>query len=114
MAQRRTQIWADRRLVLAVFVAAATVFVFFGVRLVGHAFRWSDAPHEAIAGWMTPRYVAHAWQVPPEVIADALGLERDGTGRRVSLEQLAAERGVSVGELAAAIEVAIAAQGREP
>lgn len=100
----------------ALLALAVLATVGFGLRLGVSTLRWSDpAVHDQpIAGWMTPRYVARSWEVPPEVVAEALALGRDGSGRRVTLEALAAQRGVSVASLAAALAAAIDAsrQGR--
>ena len=63
---------------------------------------WSDPAHrnQNIAGWMTPRYVGHSWQVPPEVIATALGLTQDGSGRRITLADIAESQGSDMAALA--------------
>lgn len=99
-----------RRLLLAAFLAALALTVFFGVRAVLFAVYWHDPAHrdEAIAGWMTPRYVAHSWNVPPEVVAAAIDLEPGAAGRRPTLERIAAAEGVPLPELTARIETAIA------
>ncbi|MBD3677060.1 MAG: hypothetical protein HUJ27_01505 [Rhodobacteraceae bacterium] len=83
--------------------------LFFAIRLTVFTIYWSDPDHrdQPIAGWMTLRYVVHSWDVPPEVVAGALSLEMDGTGRRVTLEELGARRGVSVQELARDLDRAI-------
>ena len=49
-----------------------------------------------------------SWDVPPEVVGEALSLPRDGTGRRVTLAEVAAAQGVSVGALAGELAGAIA------
>ena len=58
---------------------------------------------------MTPRYVAMSWGVPPEVVGDALVLERDSSGRRMTLADLAAARGMDVDAMAAQVTEAIEA-----
>jgi hypothetical protein len=78
------------------------------VRLAVFAFYFSAHRDEAIAGWMTPRYIAHSWDVPPETIGAALGLEPGRSGRPPTLERLAEERGVPLAELEAAVAAAIA------
>ena len=97
--------WATAGLGLAIAVA-----LFFAVRTALFWAYWADPAHrdEVIAGWMSPRYVATSWHVPPEVVGDALGLDQEKP-RRVTLDQLAQERGVSVTELAAQLETAITA-----
>jgi hypothetical protein len=92
---------------LAVALLIAAVF---GLRLANGALTWQDVPADpAIAGWMTPRYVVRSWDVPPDLVAGALDLERDGIGRRVTLTALAEERGVPPAVLIDALETAIAA-----
>ena len=58
---------------------------------------------------MTPRYVGHSWRVPPEVIAIALGLTRDGSGRPVTLADIAEKQGTDMASLAEKLQAAIAA-----
>ena len=100
------------RRVLIVVLAAASIFVaFFAVRMVASFIYWQDEAHQfqPLAGWMTPRYVGRSWQVPPEVVAGALGdMIESGTGRN-SLEQSAEARGETVETVIARLEEAIAA-----
>lgn len=100
-----------RRGLLAGFVLAAALAVFFGVRLFHGASLWTDTPPQdpPIAGWMTPRYVMRAWDTPPEVIAGALDLDEAGVGRRMTLTELAADRGEATEALIADLDAAIAA-----
>jgi hypothetical protein len=100
-------LWKRHRWLLIGFVAMVALTAFFVVRTVLSTLYWSDHRDETIAGWMTPRYVAMSWQVPPEVVGEALSLERDGSGRRSTLAELAATRGVSVEALAAEVAQAI-------
>lgn len=92
-------------------VAALALVGFFAVRLALGALYWGDPEHRDVplAGWMSPRFVAMSWNVPPELVGQALELPRDGSGRRVTLQQLAEERGVPLGELIGALDAAIAA-----
>ena len=101
-------LWARHRWLLLATVAALALAVFFGVRAVLFGLYWSGHRDETIAGWMTPRYVAMSWDVPPEVVGEALALAPDGSGRRITLADLAAERGMSVEALGAEVAVAIA------
>ena len=100
--------WRGVLLTAAFGVAAAMALVSL-LRLTEAPRLWRDAADAGpLAGWMTPRLVAHARAVPPGVIAAALGLSRDDAGRRVSLDRLAAARGEPVAELIAALEQAMA------
>jgi len=103
------RLWRAHRLVLAGFVLAAALTLFFAARLTLSLIYWNDPAHrdQAIAGWMTPRYVGHSWRIPPEVLAETLGIE-PGSGRPQTLAEIAAERGTTVEALAAAIAAAAA------
>jgi len=106
VSRRRPPRW-----LLAAFVLAAAVTAFFALRMVVAAIRWSDPElrDQPIAGWMTPRYVAMSWQVPPEVIAEALEADAGGSLRGRTLEQIAAARGIPADALAEALKDAITA-----
>ncbi len=101
------RLWRDHRLLSVAFLATGALTAFFAVRLVASWIYWSDPAHRdaEIAGWMTPRYVAHSWRLPPDLVAETLGLDRR-TGPPPTLADVAKERGVTVGELAARIEAA--------
>ena len=45
------------------------------------------------AAWMTVRFVARSWEVPPEAVAEAAGVPAGGTWRRTTLEEIAAGQG---------------------
>lgn len=93
------------------FALAVLLTLFFLTQFVVSSLRWSGADRidQPIAGWMTPRYVVRSWDVPPSVVADALGLTKDGTGRRITLEDLAAAQGRDLDEMIEALAAAIAA-----
>ena len=67
------------------------------------------APPErpALEGWMSPRYVGHAWGVPPQVIRQIMELERPN-GRPPTLDDVTAEMGITLQELEARIAAASA------
>jgi hypothetical protein len=100
---------AGRRWLLVGLVAAVALALLFGLRAVLFMQDWSGEPDQDIEGWMTPRYLAMSWDVPPDVVATALGIARDGSGRRLTLDEIAEARGVPVSQLAAEVEAAIAA-----
>ena len=91
------------------FVLAISLTLFFLTRFIVSTTVWSDPElrEQPVAGWMTPRYVAKSWSVPPEVVADALELEMDGTGRRVTFEEIAASRGEDLEDLLLTLEDAL-------
>ncbi len=96
-----------RWLLRAGFVLALGLTLFFGARLTLGAVYWSNHRDQPIEGWMPLRYVGRSWSVPPEVIADALGIE-PGTLPRRSLSQIARDRDIPEAELIARIIAAIA------
>lgn len=95
-------------LVIALAVALLVAAV-FALRLTHAALSWHEVPHEqSIERWMTPRFVVRSWDVPPDLVAATLALDRDGIGRRVTLQALADERGIPPERLIDALEAAIA------
>ena len=105
------RLWSRHRWLLLGFLLAVALTLFFAARAVVFSLYWADPAHrdEAIAGWMTPRYIAHSWQVPPEVIGEALGLTPDGNPRRMTIGEYARETGTTPDEVAARLAVAIEA-----
>lgn len=84
---------ASTLIVLALVLACA-----LGVRAILHA--TGLAPHPPrIEGWMTPRLVARSLDVPPEVMARALGTAQM-PGRRMTLDEIAAASGTTTEALA--------------
>jgi hypothetical protein len=106
---RLAHLWRHHRVLLVAAATALAFTLFFAVRVAVFAIYWSDPAHrdQAVAGWMTPRYIAHSWQVPPSVVADALQLAPARTGRPPTLESIAAARGVAVEDLSAEVQAAI-------
>lgn len=102
-------IWTRHRWLLLGFLATAAIALLFAIRVAISLQDWPEERDADIEGWMTPRYVALSWDVPPEVIVGALSIPRDGSGRRITLDELAKERGIPVETLVAALEAAIAA-----
>ena len=101
------RLWRDHRLLTAAFLLAVALTTFFAARLVASWIYWNDPAHRdaEIAPWMTPRYVAHSWRLPPEIVAETLDLDPP-VGPPPTFGELAAERGVTVEDLAARIEKA--------
>ncbi len=95
------------------FLLAAALTVMFTIRTIVFTIYWANPAHkdQAIEPWMTPRYLAYSWDLPPEEVATALGVEL-GTSRRVSLAEITAKNGISLEEIEARIR-ATAARLRE-
>ena len=74
------------------------------------AIYWSDPRHvdEPLKPWMTPRYVMRSYDLPRDVVLEALKLAPgDEAPRRLGrLGRLAAERGVSLETFTEAIRAA--------
>lgn len=104
------RMWTAAPVATVVLVVALMASTFFGVRTVSNWVYWNDPAHidQPIAGWMTPHYVAHSWDVPRPVMIEALALgEDDPKGR--NLKRLAEAQGIPLDELIARIEAAIMA-----
>lgn len=90
----------------ALLAIVLAVGVWFGVRLTSDMLYFADPAHreQTFAGWMTPRYVAKSWGLPPEIVAEVLDLTRDH--RRITMDQLAASRGTTLEQLQVRIAAA--------
>lgn len=98
---------ANRGLVLAfvLLLAFALFFAAGAMRRIEDRFAAADQPIEP---WMTPRYVAHSWDLPREVMVGELGFA-PGADAGQPLSAIARERGVPVEVLIVELEAAIAA-----
>jgi hypothetical protein len=92
------------------FIVALCALGFFGVRTISSTLYWMDPDHQnqALAGWMTPRYVMRSYQLPPDVLGPALFLVKNTAPRRISLDTIAAENGLTMDDLQIRIDVAAA------
>ena len=87
------RLWQRAPVLTLVTGGAALLVLIFALRLSLAVWHWTAAPTDPeLAGWMTPRFVAHSWDVPPTVVLQALALASDGSGRRMTLEDLAQTR----------------------
>lgn len=109
MIQFSKRLWRSAPIATLILVASLLVAGAFTVRSVAFWIYWNDPAHraQAIEPWMTPRYIAHSWSVPPEVVLDALGeFERSKKGP-MSLEQIADVQQIPADSLITSIEAAI-------
>lgn len=102
--------WRRHPVLLTLFPAAFVLTLWFAARSLMFALYWADPAHQdqAIAGWMTPRYVSHSWEIPRDVMLAAIGEEPVVMGGHPTLDRIAAAEGIPVAELIRRIETAIA------
>ena len=88
------------RFLFIAFVAALVVTVFFGVRLLVSSLYWPDPDQhdQPVKGWMTPRYVAHSYDLPPGTVREALELE-DLDGERRTLADITETSSLNLEEI---------------
>jgi hypothetical protein len=103
------RIWAAAPIATVVLALALAAILFFGVRSVVF---WHDRPPRAereqpVASWMTPRYIARSWKVPPKLIAEAIEAPMPPPDGPMSLKQIANLRGVPVEKVIAEAEAVI-------
>lgn len=100
----------QRPLLVAAFLLATALTLFFSTRLVVRAVYWSDPAHhnEAVQDWMTVGYIARSWRVDPRELDAAAGLPLpEVKGRPQPLVEIARDRGVPVAEVIAEVEAAL-------
>jgi hypothetical protein len=104
------QLWQHYHKALIAFAIAVVAVLYFGFQTLTHALYWNYPAHrdQALAGWMTPRYVANSYAIPPEVFGPALYLDPEQKPRRLSLEAIADENDVTLDELQARIDATVA------
>ncbi|GGD34282.1 hypothetical protein [Sinisalibacter lacisalsi] len=105
------RLWSAAPLATVLLVLALAAAGLFAVRSVAFVIYWSDPARQeqTIAGWMTPGYIAHSWQVPRAVVLEAVNAPVPPPAGPMSLRDLAALNEVSVDALIAEVEAAIAA-----
>ncbi|NBD31276.1 MAG: hypothetical protein GVY31_14720 [Alphaproteobacteria bacterium] len=102
------RLWHRAPVLTLVAGGALVLALVFALRLFMAISHWNAAPTDPhLAGWMTPRFVAHSWDVPREVILDSLALAPDGPGRRITLEELAQARSTPLPRLLDQLQAAI-------
>ncbi len=101
MLARVKVLWSHHRGLLLAFIAMLCVAGYFAVNAVAAAIYWNDPRHQdqALAGWMTPRYVAQSYDLPPRILGPALFFEPGDPPRRRRLEDIASANNVTLEEL---------------
>ena len=100
-------LWRRYRFLFLAFIAAIAVTVFFAGRLLLFTVYWADPAHrgQALEDWMTPGYVAHSYELPPEVVRDVLELDA-GDGKRRTLAEIAESSDLTLEEIQRRIDAA--------
>ena len=103
-------LWQTHRLALMAFGVALCALGYFGVKTVSSAIYWMDPAHQdqALAGWMTPRYVGQSYRLPREIVLEALLMDPNAPPRRISISEIADQNGVTMDELQARVDAAVA------
>jgi hypothetical protein len=76
------RLWAAAPVATVILLLALAFGGFFAARTVAFWVYWNDPAHrsQAVAAWMTPGYVAHSWQVPRELVLEAIDAPRNPEG----------------------------------
>lgn len=98
--------WNRRVVLILALVLVGLLTANFAVRAFQHTQRLRTRPDEPIQAWMNVPYIAHSYHVPPNVVAQAIGLSPDRRDRR-PLHEIAAEQGRTVDALKADILAAV-------
>lgn len=106
------RLWQTHPRVLAGFVLASALALFFAGRILWGLVYWADHRNEAVQPWMTVGYVGRSWGLDPREIDRAAGLPLP-EGHPLTLEEIARRRGVPVGDIIALVEATVAAMRAE-
>jgi hypothetical protein len=93
------------RWLIAAFGLAMGLFMAFSLHALWVVTHLSKT-HGPVEGWMTPGYVQRSYDVAPEALADALGVD-PGTARGQTLNELAKARGLPGDVLLAAVQAVV-------
>lgn len=94
------------------FLVALAITIFFGVRAYQQATQLRCQTDEPIRPWMNVSYIAHSYNVPRDVLHEALGLPADQPDPR-PVGEIARDQDRSFKEVRAVLLDAIA-QARKP
>ena len=104
-------LWDNNRWAFLAFVVAVTALGVFGVRTISSAIYWYDPAHQdqALAPWMTPRYVEQSYKLPRDVIEDVFFIERGVEPPRMRVGEIATRNGLTIEDLQSRLDTAHAA-----
>lgn len=103
------RLWGSAPIATLVLIASLMVAGGFAVRSVAFWIYWNDPAHraQAIEPWMTPKYIAHSWDVPLDVVIEALGDVPRPPKSPMGLDQIANIQQISPDTLIVDVEAAI-------
>ena len=89
-----------------ILAAGLVALIWFGGRFVSEVLYFADPAHreQPLAGWMSPRYVAKSWELPPDVVAEVMQLTPGH--RHITLDQVAAGQNITIEDLQKRVEAA--------
>lgn len=93
-------------LVLILFFGVVAFTGFYVYRTVERAAYWHNHQDQPIENWMSVRYIAHSYHVPPPVLYEAIKLNPEPRDRR-PLKQIATIQNRSIEEIKNELEAAI-------
>jgi len=98
MLDRLKTLWAHHRQATVAFLALCCIAFYFAFNAIAAAICWNDPRHQdqPLAKWMTPRYVAQSYDIPPDVLGSALFIDPTEPPRRLRLEDIATSNGVTL------------------
>ncbi len=101
MQNRIATLWTHHRVAFTAFLTLLCVAGYFAFSVIAAAVYWNDPRHQdqPLADWMTPRYVAQSYDIPPEVIGYALFFDPKEAPRRRRLDDIAADNEVTLDTL---------------
>ena len=101
-------LWRKHRFLVIAFITALVVTAFFAARLVVFSLYWAEPARQdqPVEGWMTPRYVALSYDLPPGVVREVLELEAVD-GERRTLEEIAEDSGLTLEEIQQRVDEAV-------
>ncbi len=97
----------QRYMLLGALVAAVVITGMFGVRAFHSARHFRGGPVREIRPWMPIRMIARAYDVPPPVLLDALGLQPDSPDSRAPINTIARRQNRPVSEVITTLKQAI-------
>lgn len=101
MLNRITTLWKHQRMAFLTFITLLCVACYFAFNAIAAAVYWNDPRHrdQPLAAWMTPRYLALSYSIPPEILGPALFFDPADPPRRLRLDDIADANGVTLDTL---------------